>query len=485
MLQVNQLTITYAKTLFKNLSFKLGNGEKVGLVGLNGTGKSTLLKIVAGEEKPDQGFVNLTKDEKLGYLPQEFTFDEQQLVGEFLESLVGYNVNELYRVNKVLGKLDWHDLDEFQNVASLSPGQKMKLYLAKLLISEPTILLLDEPTNHLDIHGIMWFEKFVQEFEGICIIISHDRAFLNNTINHVFEIDEEQLYIFPGNYDDYLIHKENFKAKRAEVFRLQERKRQQLDKLLENVKKIRDGKKRGKAVRAAKKRIEREVVANEINAYQEKSLSKLNLAGHVYGTKKILEINDLSFGYTPEKLLLNKLDLSVFGQERIWLFGANGIGKTTLIKLITGKLNALKGEITWGDNLNWTYFAQDEANVPLDQTVMNYFVKSSGIDYHSAHGKLEQFLFDKELTQMPIAKLSPGQKSRLAFAVFAQKQYDCMVLDEPTNHLDIRTKEVIEESLRNYQGAIILVSHDRYFSENINPTRILTIENGQTSELLL
>lgn len=478
MLKAENISITYNRTLFEDITFKLGNSEKIGLVGLNGCGKSTLLKIIAGTEIPDKGTIELTKGEHLEYLPQEFDFEENLMVGIFLESLVDFDNSQMYRVKKILAKLKLGEIDEFIEVNRLSPGQRMKLYLAKLLINEPTVLLMDEPTNHLDIEGIMWLENFISEFEGICMIISHDRAFLNNSVSHIFEIDEKKLYVWEGNYDRYIEHKENFKEKREVEFKAQERKRAQLEKLLTNVSKITDGKKRGRAMEAARKRMDREVTRNEKSQYEEKKLQGLELKGHVYKTKRILEIKNLNFGYGNKKIFENA-NLDIYGSEKLWIFGPNGIGKSTLIKLMVSELSPESGEIKWGENLNWVYFAQEEVALPMDETVHEYFMRATGITLNGSFGVLEKYLFDKNLIKSKIRNLSPGEKSRLRFAIFSQKEYDCMLLDEPTNHLDIKTKEVIEEALRNYKGAIILVSHDRYFSENIEPDRIISIADGE------
>jgi ATPase subunit of ABC transporter with duplicated ATPase domains len=487
MIKVENLKIGYRDNLFQSVNFILGNNEKVGLIGLNGTGKSTLLKILANIEKPDQGEVHLIH-ESIGYLPQEFHLNDEKvsLVGEFLESLVNFKQEEMYRVRKILGKLNWPDIDEFQSLNTLSPGQQMKLYLAKVLIDEPTILLLDEPTNHLDIEGIIWFENFVKNFEGICIIISHDRAFLNNVTNKVFEIDENTIYEFEGNYDGYIIGKEQFKEERERLFKAQERKRKQMEVLLENSRKIKDGKKRGKAVRAAKKRMEREVLSKEINQYVQKSIADISLEGEVRRTKKVLEVKDLAFSYASEnsdsRPILKDVDLTIYGNERLWIYGPNGIGKSTLVKIIIDQLKPQSGTVKWGENLVWEYFSQDQSHLPLDKKAIDFFVENTEYDYFSWRKIMEKFLFDENLANLPIAKLSPGQRARLSFAVFAQNRYDCLILDEPTNHLDIRSKEIIEDAFKNYKGAMILISHDRYFVENIGVSKAVTLEEGKLVE---
>lgn len=490
MISAKGLTIKYTKMLFSNLTFLLGNNEKVGLIGLNGCGKSTLIKILAGVEKADDGKVELTKEEKIQYLPQEFHIEvagintNELMLGEYLESLVGFDMTQMYKVKKILSTLQLSNIDEFQLVRTMSPGQKMKLYLAKLLVDEPTILLLDEPTNHLDIDGIMWFEKFVKDFKGIVIMVSHDRSFLNNCINHVFEIDEQKLYIWEGDYDDYLEQKYKYIQERAKLVYLQEKKREKLEDLIKNSAKIRDGKKRGKAMRAAEKRMEREVVRNKIEVYKESKIGNINIGGQVVRTKKVLEVDGLSFEYnnSDKKNLIRNTNLQVFGSEKIWLLGPNGIGKSTFIKLLVGELNPTKGRIKWGENIKWDYFSQEQSHLPLHYTVEQYILEKTQVSWDQSFGFMEKFLFDREQRKQKIEKLSPGQRARLSFVVFAQHNYECLILDEPTNHLDLKTKEVIEEALRDFKGAIILISHDRYFAESIEPNRILTIEEGEVVE---
>jgi ATP-binding cassette subfamily F protein 3 len=480
MLKANKITIGYTHELFSDVSFLLGNREKVGLVGLNGCGKSTLMRIIAGEEHADSGSVELV-NERLAYLPQEFDLPQEAFVGEFLEELVDGNLTEFYRVNRILGKLGMPDIDHFQYIGSLSEGQQMKLYLAKLLVSEPTILLLDEPTNHLDIYGIMWLEKFITLFDGICVIISHDREFLNNTVNWIYEIDQRKLTTFPGNYDDYIIGKQDLIAEQEKQFYLQEKKRAQLEKLIENTRKIADGKKRGKAVAAAKKRMAREITAKEIETYRATQVNQFTIAGSVYRTKKLLEIKELDFGYT--KPLFNQANFQVFGNEKVWFLGANGIGKTTFIKLLTEQIKPLSGEILWGNNITWEYFSQNQTHLPMDQTVQEYFEQNTKVNYYQSFGVLERFLFPADLRNYKLGRLSPGQRARLSFAVFAQHDYDFLILDEPTNHLDIRTKEVIETALKGFGGAVLLVSHDRYFVESVGFDRAITIRDGKLVEV--
>jgi ATP-binding cassette subfamily F protein 3 len=481
MLKVENLSKQYFETLFENVTFLLGNNEKVGLVGLNGCGKSTLIKIIAGLERSDSGQVEVV-NEVIGYLPQEFSFEKDMLVGEFLESLVDDHLTEMYKVDIILAKLNEADIDHYQDINSLSEGQKMKLKLAELLINKPTILLLDEPTNHLDIDGILWFEEFINEFEGICIIISHDREFLNNICNKIFEIDDKKLLVFEGNYDDYIEGKADYIEERDKQFKAQERKRSQLEALLTRARRIKGGVKRGQAVRAAKSRLKREVLKKEVDQYEETKIRQFNVEGFVHDKKIVLDVENLSFGYKRNNLIMKDSNFSMRGKEKVWFYGPNGIGKTTFIKLLTGELEPRRGNIKWGDNITWTYFSQDQKHLDMEASVEDYFLKETNISFDRSFGVLERFLFPKDLRKYKLKTLSPGQRARLSFACFAQHEYDVLILDEPTNHLDIKTKEVIENALREFQGAVLVISHDRYFISSIGINKVITLENRQIVE---
>lgn len=494
MLKANNLKIEYSHLLFENVSFLLGNNERVGLIGLNGCGKSTLLKIITGEEQADQGSVEIN-NEKIGYLPQKLDFDDEQMVGEYLESLVSDHYSQMWKVETTLAKLglkitgnknkvkdkSLQPIDFYALLGSISEGQKLKLYLCKLILHESTVLLLDEPTNHLDIEGINWLEGFLANYDGIIITISHDRLFLNNLIDTVFEIDEGKLNIFTGNYDEYKQQKYDWIQKRRQEHTLQEVKRKKLEDRLKLARKITDGKKRGAAVKAAKKRIEREVKANEIDKYKRQEIKGLSIDGSIHKKKTMIKVENLEFGYTEEPILANS-DLIINGQDKVWFHGPNGIGKSTLIKLITGHLSPNKGIVQIGENVNWDYFSQDQSHLPDDMSVREYAMQFGGVDYGKSFGFLDQFLFPKKLQNSNLETLSPGQRARLSFAMFTIRSNELLILDEPTNHLDIETKETIEESLYNYKGTILLISHDRYFVEQIGINRMFTLEGGRIVE---
>jgi len=466
-------------SLLEDISFTLGNKEKVGLLGQNGCGKSTLLKILIGEEDTDGGSTSF-ETETIGYLPQLFDqFDGT--VREFGKSLFDA-VNQTYLYEKQLSLLGLDKKHWDTQVRDLSSGQFMRVKLAEILVQKPTVLILDEPTNHLDIDGILWMEEFVQGFDGIVIMVSHDRSFLDAVCTHIFEIDEKHILEFSGNYSAYVEHKQAWEADRAKEFRKQERKREQMEKLIANARKIKGGKERGRAVRAAKKRMEREVTRHEVAQYSRDVVTDITLEGSTHSGKMMLRVDGISKSFGT-KAVLEDVSFELRGNERVWLYGANGQGKSTILNIITGILAADTGRVEVGSNVHWGYFRQNQEHLPFNQTLKYYFQENTGIGDQALYGVLKAFLFDKDYFDRKIGLLSPGERARLGFAVFAQQKLDLLILDEPTNHLDIWTKEAIEASLREFEGAVLLVSHDRYFVEEIQVDTVYHIQNGMFDRL--
>lgn len=495
MVKVSNIKISYHKPILDGVSFLLGGKEKVGLIGLNGSGKSTLFRIIMGQETPDEGKVEITPDEIIAYLPQEYSFDKNLLAGEILESFVPTQ-KEIYKVQKILAELNvsesnknkkmgetiphssgTSDIDWYIEAEKLSYGQKMKIYLTKLLINNPTFLLMDEPTNHLDITGIRWLETFIKNFKGRMMIISHDRAFLNEIATKIFEIDEMKLNVFEGNYDNYVDAKIEWIEDRETRLHLQQKRKEKLENLIAKIRLQKAGTTQGKRLKAAKTRMDREVTTQTISKYREEKIKDINLKGESYKTKTVLKITDLCFEYSKDKVIFDNASTQIFGNDKVWFQGTNGIGKSTLVKIITGELKQKSGTIEFGENVRWTYFSQDQSSLKYDYTVERYFLESTNVDMQKSFGILQKFLFTKDMRNMLISDLSPGQRARLIFAVFAQHEYDFLILDEPTNHLDIKSKEVIEDALREYKGAMLLISHDRYFVENLEMNKSLYIQN--------
>ena len=478
MITAKNITKLYGdRVILEKTDFKIGNGRKIGLVGRNGCGKTTLFKIINGLEDPTAGNIEY-ENEMPGYIPQEFSFPDK-LVGEYLEDLVP-NKWENYKIETILSQLKFHNYDPYQDINTLSEGQKMKLKLAEALLNEPTALFIDEPTNHLDIDGIMWFEEYVKRLKISAVMISHDRSFLNHTVDEIWEIDKNQVFRFVGDYDNYRTEKLKLIDKWDDEYVRFLKKKAQLERLLENVRKIADGKKRGRAVEAAKKRIEREVTSDSKEKYKVKKIQNLSFDSDIRDGKLMLRFENVSKFFGLKKVFDN-LNFELRGKEKVWLFGPNGGGKTTLIKLIVGEEKETSGTVKVGENVKIGYFSQVQTQLEDKATVMDSFVQKTGCYFAYAYNLLNKFLFDKESVKKRIWQLSPGERARFAFAIFAYKNYDFLILDEPDNHLDIETKEVIEKSLKEFKGTLLLVSHDRYFVEMCGVNKALNLVDGSLS----
>ena len=481
MITANNLTKTYGdRELITNVSFKIGNGRKIGLVGKNGCGKTTLFKILNGTEELSDGNLEI-RNEILGYLPQEFNFPKE-LAGEYLEKKLDSKW-DFYKIDSLASKLKFKGFDPYQPVHTMSEGQKMKLKLIESLLEDPTTLFIDEPTNHLDIEGIMWFEEYIKRLDKTVMMISHDRSFLNHTVDEIWEIDKQQIFRFVGDYDNYKEEKLKLIDKWDQEYVLFLKKKAQLETLLENVRKIKGGKKRGKAVEAAKKRIKREVEGNKKEKYTTKKVKNIEFKSDVHLSKLMIRFENISKSY-GKKEVFNNLNFELRGKEKIWLYGPNGAGKSTIVKIIMGIEQPSSGILKLGENIRVGYFSQVQTNLTSENTLLEEFIEKTGIYFGEAFGYLNKFLVDKKSVQKRVWQLSPGEKARFAFAIFACKDYDLLVLDEPDNHLDIETKEVIEKSLNEFKGTLLLISHDRYFVEMIGVDKVLNLSEGEIKEVV-
>jgi ATPase subunit of ABC transporter with duplicated ATPase domains len=462
------------KVILTNVDIKVGNGRKIGLVGRNGCGKSTLFKILNGLEETTAGNIDV-QGEVFGYIPQEFSFPEE-LVGVYLEKQLESKW-DMYKIEMLATQLKFHNYDPYQQLNTLSEGQKMKVKLIEVMLTDPTILFIDEPTNHLDIEGIEWLEGYIKSLQQTVIMISHDRLFLNNTIDEIWEIDKQQVFRFVGNYDNYKVEKMKLIEKWDQEYTLFLKRKEQLEKLLENVHKIKDGKKRGRAVSSVKKRIDREITTNSKEKYVTKSIKELEFDTNVHEGKLMLRFEDVTKKY-GDKLVFEGLNFEIRGKEKVWLFGPNGAGKSTIIKMIMGEEPVTSGKLRLGENMRTGYYSQIQSELNSEQTVLEEFMEKTNCSLGNAYGYLKKFLFEKDATRKKIKYLSPGERARFAFAIFAHKDYDLLILDEPDNHLDIETKEVLERSLNEFTGTILIVSHDRYFVEEIGVNKVLNLVEG-------
>ena len=469
-----EVSKSYTKDIvLDKVSFVLNDGIKVGLVGKNGCGKTTLLRLIIGEEFIDSGLIEVNKNE-IGYIPQELKFkNEKIMIGEHLHQFLE-NPYEEYKFDILKNELDFQNFDIYQTIDTLSEGQKMKIKFMELLLQDKTTILIDEPTNHLDIVGIMWFENFLKYSKYTVLMISHDRQFLNETVDEIWEIDNKKLTVYRGNYDYYRGQKDYLIDKQNKEYKDFLRRKDYLEKFLERAR--HEGNRSN--IRFAKRRIQDEIVDGEKTKYDDRKVETVTFQTDIRKSKLIVGIDDVTKNF-GENTLYENLNLEIRGQEKIWLYGPNGTGKTTLVKMIMGLEEPTTGNIRLGVNLKTGYFAQVHEELKQNETLHEEFLKQTGCEYFKSFGYLNNFLFDKSDLDMKMFQLSPGQRARFALSIFSYNDYDFLILDEPTNHLDIPTKEVIEKSLREFKGTLLLISHDRYFVESCNCTRMFNLATFQ------
>lgn len=451
------------------VSFKIGNNKKVALVGKNGCGKSTLMKIIAGNLDYDGGYISKT-NELIAYIPQEFDFPSSS-VGDFLTSCLE-NEWEGYKIEILKDQLNFNNFNPDQMIDTLSEGQKMKLKLVQVLLLEPTTLLIDEPTNHLDIDGILWFEGFIKNLNKSVLMISHDRQFLNNIVSEIWEIENHKLTIFSGNYDFYKAEKDRLIGKWNQDYTLFLKKKEKLEALYDRYAGT-------YGVKAVKSRISRELEGtSEKVPYVSKKIKEIDFKPGVTHSKRMVMFKNVTKTYDGQKFIFKDFNFELRGGEKVWLFGPNGAGKSTLVRMILGIEKPNEGEVSLGENVSVGYFAQKQNQLVYEKSLLDNFLDITHCEYREVFGALKKFMFEGDILKLKVKDLSPGQRARFAFAIFTYHNYDMLILDEPDNHLDIETKEVIEESLKNYKGTLFLISHDRYFVSNLEPTSVLYLKDG-------
>ena len=463
--------------LFEDVSFVLNKGDKIGLVGPNGCGKSTIMRIIVGEVESDKGDVRID-GERIGYLPQKFTFQNDDTVESFLTTENSKNENALEKVGL-------HKIPVDFSVSSLSGGQKTRLALAKVLLQNPSVLFLDEPTNHLDTKGLEWLEEFIEDFKGIVLIISHDRKLLDNSVNKIFEIDQvnHTFVVYSGGYTEYVLEKEKNVERQEDEYNRQQREKKRLELWLVLKKQeasVHPDPAKGKQIRAMEKRLEREFYSKEIiKPKSNKKIRGMELGGETPQAKLIVRCKDIAKNYSGKWILWN-INLDIRGEERVLLSGENGSGKTTILKIISGELMQDKGSVKIGEKVNIGYFAQEHENLNQSRTVMEEFLATDRLINTTKDPRaiLGAFLFRGQDVFKKVSDLSLGERVRLIFAKLTNQENEFLILDEPTNHLDITSREVIENALTDYKGAILAVSHDRYFIDKLGFERVLNIANG-------
>ena len=510
MLNIHNLSISFqGEYLFKEITFKLGLGDRVGLIGKNGAGKSTLLKILSKEQEADTGQIASDKDLKIGFLKQDIDFDYGKTVLE--ESYEAFkeikdceiklkeintqlaeredyesdayhqlmvDLNEVQHQYEILGGYNYQgetekilqglgfkreDFDKLTD--TFSGGWRMRIELAKLLLQNNDLLLLDEPTNHLDIESIIWLENFLTGYSGAVVIVSHDKMFLDNVTNRTIEISLGRIYDYSKPYTQFLELRKEMKTQQLAAQKNQEKQIQQTEKLIEKF--------RAKASKATmaqsliKKldRIDRIEVDEDDN-----SVMSLNFPVSITPGKVVIEIDNVSKNYGDLQVLHN-VNLSVPRDIKTAFVGQNGQGKSTLAKIIVGEIEH-QGELTLGHNVQIGYFAQNQAEY-LDgsKTVLDTMIDAANETNRSkVRDILGSFLFRGDEAEKYVRVLSGGERNRLALAKLLLKPLNVLIMDEPTNHLDIKSKNVLKEALKKFEGTLILVSHDRDFLQGLTDT---------------
>lgn len=443
------------KVIFEDASFGVQEGDKVGIIGINGTGKSTLLKMLAGEEVPETGQIIMQNNVRLAYLPQNPQFPENATILSYIQ-----DCEAEWKVQSNLTQLGITEYEK--QITVLSGGQRRKVALAKILAQDFDILLLDEPTNHLDEAMISWLEEYLKSFRGTVLMVTHDRYFMDKVTNRILEISHGKMYSYEANYSKFL----ELKAEREEMELASERKRQSVLRMeLEWAK-------RGCRARTTKQRarLERlEALKNTAAPVGDQSVELESVETRM--GKKTIELKHVSKKY-GNQVLVEDFNYILLKNQKLGIIGPNGCGKSTLMKLMAGLVEPDSGTVEMGETIKIGYFAQEEQEMDERQRVIDY-VKDIAEYINTKDGKisasqmLERFLFTPDMQYAPIGKLSGGEKRRLYLLGVLSSEINVLLLDEPGNNLDIPTLTILEDYLNSFAGIVVTVSHDRYFLDNV------------------
>ncbi|GKZ05610.1 MAG: ABC-F family ATP-binding cassette domain-containing protein [Paraclostridium dentum] len=512
-------------TILENISFTVNEGDKVGIIGVNGTGKTTLFKVLSGIYGYDSGDIYLGKGVEIGYLEQNTNFQSEKTIYEevlevfsdlmdmenYIRDLEikiaeeGSNPNskildklmneysqklELFselngygyksEVKGILKGLGFSDSDMETPINILSGGEKTRVLLSKLLLKNPSLLLLDEPTNHLDSDAIEWLEVFLKQYKGTVIIISHDRYFLDQVVNRVFEIHNKKLKTYNGNYSKFI---ELSKVEKELEVKKYEDQQKEIKKQEESIDRLKayGREKHLKRARSKEKMLDKVDVLDKPDVFRKKA--SIQFSPSVSSGNDVLQVEDLSMGY-GERILFKDINFNIYRGEKVALIGANGIGKSTLFKIIMNEIIPLTGTTKLGANVHVDYFHQEQKTLNLDNTIIDEIWNDHpSLNQTTLRNMLGSFLFEDEEVFKKISTLSGGERARVAILKLILSNSNFLLLDEPTNHLDIDSKEVLEEALLNYTGTLFTISHDRYFLNTV-VDKILVLDSDGITEYL-
>ena len=503
-----------ANTVLENINFEIKPKEKIAVVGRNGCGKTTLLKVVSGEIELDRNDafhsaqIIRSDIKSIGYLKQiafddnsvslidevrkvyapiisikermdelallletsddEIKIKEYSALQEKFNMLGGYYFEKEYET--VIKKFGFDDDDKYRPLSSFSGGQLTKIAFIKLLLSKPDILLLDEPTNHLDVESIEWLEDYINGYEKAVVIVSHDRMFLDKTVNTVYEIEYGETHRYVGNYTDFIKQKKEIRQKQQKDYDYQQKEIARLEAIIERFK--------NKPTKVAMTRSKLKAIEHmvKINApeNEDRRTFHIDFQPDTKSYKDVLSVNNLGIGYDR---ILSTVNFKVERGERVGIIGGNGLGKSTLLKTIVEQIPALCGEFSFGSNVTVGYFDQQTTHIKSDKTVLDdFWDEFPDLTETAARKALGAFLFTEDDVFQNVSKLSGGERVRLTLCKILRRKPNFLILDEPTNHMDIIGKETLEEILTNYEGTVLFVSHDRYFIKKI-ATSLLLFEN--------
>ncbi len=523
MLNIHNLSISFqGEYLFKEISFRLGAGDRVGLIGKNGAGKSTLLKIISGEQEYDTGQIAKDKDLKIGFLKQDLDFEKGRtviaeahqafeeimdleskmaVINDQLATRTDYesesyndliqDLSEITHQYEIIGGYNYEgetekvlqglgfEREDFEKLTeTFSGGWRMRIELAKLLLQNNDILLLDEPTNHLDIESIIWLENFLNNYQGCVMLVSHDKMFLNNVTNRSIEISLGSIYDYRKPYSEFIEFRKELREQQLAAQKNQQKEIENTEKLIDKF--------RAKASKAsmAQSLIKKLDKVDRIEVDEDdNSVMSVNFPVSVNPGKVVIEAEKLEKSYGDKKVL-REVDLLIERQSKIAFVGQNGQGKTTLAKIIIGEVKH-EGKLKLGHNVQLGYFAQNQSDyLDGEKTVLKTMEDASNeTNRTKVRDMLGAFLFRGDEVEKKVKVLSGGERNRLALCKMLLEPFNVLVMDEPTNHLDIKSKNVLKDALNNFEGTLIIVSHDRDFLQNLT-SRVYEFRNHEIKEYL-